>query len=938
MPEELEIATHDEQVERFLVNNLEIPDEAAVGRVSDRDSQTRQASGPGDGRHVHPVLADRHRPRCLCRASRHSGDDYNAQCQRPGHAAIIDYADFGTVNPFPSFPFVRVISWTTPMPPRPSSRSTRSEPEVCGFDMAVTGACLAQVRSSNAKSSDRQTEGKIGPSISMSLAAGTHIGPYEILAFLGAGGMGEVYSARDHRLQRSVAIKVLSASQDTDAARRERFTREARAIARLSHPYICTLYDVGQERLRPARGATPPGTDDAGEVTFLVMELLEGETLADRLERGALSLDRALPIAVQVAEALAAAHKKGVIHRDLKPGNLMLTPTGVKLLDFGLAKLREAEDTDVIAADTRTAFVTDRHVVMGTLPYMAPEQIEGHEIDARTDIFSFGVMVFEMIAGRRPFGGNTRASLMAAIVGAEPLSLADIEPATPPALARLIGRCLAKDPELRWQTARDLAIELRWFAETRPDKAAAAVPPTHWSRRAVIIGGLATLAVVVGTFAAIAGFTGQKQTPAPVYTQVTFRRGAVSSARFAPDGQSFVYSASWEGDPYRVFLGRPASPDARDLGLDLGRILSISRASDMAVLFGPQTISHTFGTRTLASVPMAGGARHDLHTGIVDADWIPGSNDLAVIRDPGDGRPWTVEFPAGKTVHEARAAWSLRVSPDGSRIAFFEGPAIFDGSPDGNVTVIDRTGRTTVVSKNWVALGLAWAPSGREIWFTATRIEKRAGRADDSSLPAPSLQAVSLTGEDRSIQHAPDWLVLHDIASDGRALVSRNTIHIGLSCQAPGESRERDLSWQIASFATGLSADGRTVVFNDTLGGRTPSGNATVFSRNLDGSPAVRLGEGTGGRLSPGQEMGAHATRGPPGASACRRRHSSVFIKGHPRASGNGRVARRLETHRLHGLSGQWPAARVRAGDPRRRASRHNTSGCPAFRKSCRSG
>jgi hypothetical protein len=482
---------------------------------------------------------------------------------------------------------------------------------------------------------------------------------------------------------------------------------------------------------------------------------------------------------------------------------------------------------------------------------MAPEQIEGRAVDARTDIFSFGVMVFEMIAGRRPFGGNTRASLMAAIVGAEPLSLAELQPAVPPILERLIGRCLAKDVDLRWQTARDLATELRWFAETRPDKAATAIPPAHWSRRAVIIGGLATLTILVAAFAALAGFIGQKQTPAAEYTQVTYRRGAVSSARFAPDGQTFVYSASWEGKPHRVFLGRPASPDARDLGLDLGRILSISHASDMAVVFGPQTIPLTFGVRTLARVPMAGGARRDLLNGVVDADWIPGSNELAVIRDPGNNRPWTVEFPAGTTVHEARAAWSLRVSPDGSRIAFLEGPAVFDGATDANVTVIERTGRTTVVSRNWAALGLAWAPSGREIWFTATRLEKRAGRADDSRLAPPSLQAVSLTGQERSIQHAPDWLVLHDIASDGRVLVSRNTIQIGLSCQAPGESQERDLSWQLASFGTGLSADGQTVVFNDTLGGRTSSGYAAVFSRSLDGSPAVPLGEGAGGRLSP---------------------------------------------------------------------------------------
>jgi hypothetical protein len=213
------------------------------------------------------------------------------------------------------------------------------------------------------------------------------------------------------------------------------------------------------------------------------------------------------------------------------------------------------------------------------------------------------------------------------------------------------------------------------------------------------------------------------------------------------------------------------------------------------------------------------------------------------------------------------------VSPDGSRIAFFEGPAIFDGTTDANVVVIDKANRKTVVSRNWAAFGLAWAPSGREIWFTATRFEKRAGGTDDIRLRPPSLQAVSLDGAERSIQHAPDWLVLHDIAGDGRALVSRNTVHIGLSCQAAGESRERDLSWQIASFATGLSADSQTVVFNDALGGQTSSGHAAVFIRNLDGSPAVRLGEGHGGRISPDKkwvltQQGDHLVLLPTGAGS----------------------------------------------------------------------
>ena len=227
----------------------------------------------------------------------------------------------------------------------------------------------------------------------------------------------------------------------------------------------------------------------------------------------------------------------------------------------------------------------------------------------------------------------------------------------------------------------------------------------------------------------------------------------------------------------------------------------------MAMLFGPQAIDRAFGVRTLARIPLSGGARRDLLTGVVDADWIPGTDALAVIRDPGGGRPWAVEFPVGTTVHEARAAWSLRVSPDGSRVAFFEGPLLFDSAPEAMVTVIDKSGQKSTVSRGWSGLGLAWAPSGRELWFTAARPGQQSA--------GPQLRAVSLAGVERTVDTAPDWLVLHDISTDGRVLLSRNSIRINAACQAPGESTERDLGWLIGSFANGLSPDGRTLIFVD---------------------------------------------------------------------------------------------------------------------------
>jgi len=665
----------------------------------------------------------------------------------------------------------------------------------------------------------------------MSLAPGARIGPYEIVAPLGVGGMGEVYRARDPRLDRAVAIKILLSPHGASPTQLERFQREAQSLARISHPHICTLHDVGQH----------------DGVAFLVMELLEGETLAERLERGPIPIDQALVIATQIAEALNALHRKDIVHRDLKPGNVMLTASGAKLLDFGLAKLTSPEYDDPAGQLTKSLSLTEYGSVLGTLPYMAPEQIEGQNVDPRTDIFSFGTVLYEMIAGRRPFTGDTRASVIGGIVGVEPPSLTSVQPGVPRTVERLIGRCLAKDPELRWQTARDLVTELRWIADTDPDAPRAVPSASARPRRGLFVGPvLWTVGGLVIAVAAVAVFVWTRASasvPPAVgkYGRVTFRHGNVSSARYTPDGQSFVYTASWDGQPYETFLGRPGSPDARNLALDTGKILSISRASDMAVLFGPQNIIRAFGQRTLGRVPMAGGARRDLLEGVMDADWIPGTDTLAVIRDPGGGRPWTVEFPAGHIVHQARAAWSLRVSPDGSRIAFFEGPGVFTTEPEGSITVVERSGQKSTLSRNWAGIGLAWPPAGNEVWFTAST----------GDAAAPSLRAVTLSGQERTLQSAPDWLVLHDISSDGRVLLSRNTIRITIACQLPGEASERDLGWALGATVRGLSPDGQTLIFQEQLGNDLSSTEPIVFRRGIDGSAAVRLGQGLPLALSP---------------------------------------------------------------------------------------
>src|ERR1700730_1219000 len=286
----------------------------------------------------------------------------------------------------------------------------------------------------------------------MTISAGSRLGPYEVLSAIGAGGMGEVYRARDTRLGRIVAIKILPDHVADRAGLRERFDREARTVANLNHPHICTLHDVGQQ----------DGTD------FLVMEYLEGETLAERLKRGPLPLEQVLQYAMEISDALDKAHRKGITHRDLKPGNIMLTKSGAKLLDFGLAKLKkDTAPANITLSKVPTEdAVTAQGTILGTLQYMAPEQLEGKEVDARTDIFAFGVVVYEMATGKKAFDGKSQASLIAKILETDPPSISSLQPMTPPALDRAIKRCLAKEPDERWQSASDLTHELKWIAES----------------------------------------------------------------------------------------------------------------------------------------------------------------------------------------------------------------------------------------------------------------------------------------------------------------------------------------------------------------------------------------------------------------------------------------------------------------------------------------
>jgi hypothetical protein len=651
----------------------------------------------------------------------------------------------------------------------------------------------------------------------MSLAVGERIGRYEILAPLGAGGMGEVYSARDPQLDRPVAIKILTASRAT-GSQLERFQREARAVARITHPHICTIYDVG---------------DFAG-VPFLVMELLEGETLADRLERGPLPIDRALVSAGQIASALDAAHRKGVIHRDLKPGNVMVMASGVKLLDFGLAKLKDIDDAETLDRSTKSLRLTGQGTVLGTIPYMAPEQVEGRQADARTDIFALGVILYEMTSGRPPFEGRSCASVMASILTHDPQPLSSVRPGVSASVDRVVKKCLAKDPEERWQSAADLTAALQWSREdgATPRETSGTIDKRPWFRGITLVALALTAAVAVSAAWMLRGRlrSGSVSATTPQFIPVTFRTGTVSAARFAPDGETIVYSAAWGGDGYQLFMTRRGTPESRPLNISDAKLLGVSSTGDLAFLHGSHEAVKVLvppRSGTLARVALTGGAPREIQEDVVAADWSP-NGELAVVRRD------RIEFPVGTTIHGPQQFRYVRVSPDGQKLALADRQS---------VAVMDRAGNKTTLSSGWRdMITLAWSPSGTEVWF--------AGDRANNDVSAWTLRAVSLDGKERVVFSSTGTsLAILDVFRDGRALVASGLGKMGCSCLTPAQAQPRELSWLDGSAPEALSADGQWVLLSELL--RGAGKNGSIYVRKTDGSDAVRLGDGYGEDLSP---------------------------------------------------------------------------------------
>ncbi|MGB9177635.1 MAG: protein kinase [Pyrinomonadaceae bacterium] len=658
----------------------------------------------------------------------------------------------------------------------------------------------------------------------MAIASGTELGQYKILSPLGTGGMGEVYRARDTLLDRDVAVKVLPTTFATDQERLRLFSQEARAGGAISHPNILSIYYVGTH-------------DDA---PFVVSELLEGETLRRKMDGEPLAPRKAVEYAIQIAHGLAAAHDKGIVHRDIKPENIFVCKDGrVKILDFGLAKLSEPPPVNPSSGDATTEIITIQSGLMGTVGYMSPEHVRGALVDHRSDIFSLGIVLYEMLSGKRPFQAETKIEVQNAILRNDPPDLSEQNKNISPALWRIVRHCLEKSPEERFQSARDLAFDLESLSSTTGQAAIVSAG----SKRKRWLWPLA-IALIILASASLAYLFGKRAgaSPPPVFRQITFRRGTVWAARFAPDGQNIIYSATWDAAPRQIFSARSDSPESRNLGLPAGDILALSSSGEMAILLSPHGVrSVTRGVTqnvpsTLARVPLAGGAPREILEDVTEADWSPDGQNLAVVRIVG-GRN-RLEYPIGKVLYET-VGWisNPRISPKGDRVAFMDHPTL--AGDRGSIATVDLSGNRKTVSSGWTTeYGLAWSPDGEEIWFTATA---EGGNAD--------LHAVTPAGKERLVERVAGRLILYDISRDGRILLARaNGRH-----EMPGlngdEKKERDLAWLDQSFSRDLSHDGKLLLFDERGEGGGPT--FSVYLRKTDGSPAIRLGEGAAMALSP---------------------------------------------------------------------------------------
>jgi eukaryotic-like serine/threonine-protein kinase len=659
---------------------------------------------------------------------------------------------------------------------------------------------------------------------------GQLVGHYRVLEKIGAGAMGEVFRARDERLGREVALKLIRPASSDNPDHLRRFEQEARAAAALNHPNILAIYDVGFE------GTTP----------YIVSELLEGRNLRQRLCEGAIPMREAADYALQIAQGLTAAHDRLIVHRDLKPENLFLSKDGrIKILDFGVAKLQApAEDNRAIESLTT---VTKHGTMIGTVAYMSPEQLRGKPVDSRSDIFSFGAILYEIMSGSRAFRGETEVDTMTAVLREEPPAAQLDNASIPAGYQDIIRHCLEKDPENRFQSAKDLVFALQTLSGSAPVR----VVPSPRPVKSKISALPWALAAVLAMATALLGMA-QLLHPAvksPEYQRLTFEAGTVYAARFAPNGQSIVFSAAWNGKPVQLFTTVGSSTLTQALNLSDANLLAVSSSNELAVLLNG---THNGQLETvdgmLARAPLAGGSPKELQADVRWADW-DSQGGLAVVRYvDGHGR---LEYPIGKVLYQS-TGWisNIRFSPQGDKIAFMNHPGLWDLG--GVLCVMDLAGNVQTLTQEWESeQGVAWRPDGKEIWFTA--IEKGTNL---------NLMAVTLAGKVRTLLDLPMGINLQDVSPDGHVLVALDTKRLALALSTLGSNPDVELSWHDWNVAKDISHDGKFVLFEDAS--ETAGPNYAVALRKLDGTLPIRLGDGSAGGLSPDGKWAVSVSRGHP--------------------------------------------------------------------------
>jgi hypothetical protein len=644
--------------------------------------------------------------------------------------------------------------------------------------------------------------------------------------------MGEVYRARDPRLRREVAIKVLPSALASDLDRLSRFEREARAASALSHPNIVTVYDVGTEN----------------STAYIVVELIDGKTLRDLLLPGPLPIRKLLEIAVQIADGLAAAHESGIVHRDLKPRNVMVTRAGlVKILDFGLAKFSEAPTAAPATSmsETVTEAGTSPGVLLGTTEYMSPEQARGQPLDFRTDQFSLGTLLYEMATGRHAFARSTPVDTLTAILQQEPTPVQQLNPEVPAPLRWTIERCLAKSAPDRYASTRDLARELQAMrehiseisGEQRPMAVSAPSPRRKWAIAGAAIAAAAIAVAVFGFGLSRLSRRGR----IPEFRRLTFRNGLVTRALFVPRSNGILYTASWDGGPLGTFLTLPEAKGA-DRRIEAPAQLPMAYTADgsqVLVLLGSSR-ARLNPIGRLAWWPALGGQPRPLLDGAGWSDWARSGRFIVVVRTVGDQRVLEIHPESGgqprSLFRTAGAVSWVRISPDERRVAFFHHRSRFDDSGEVRIVSTDGSGSRAITPRFESCAGLAWNDATGEVWFTAAK----------ESIYSTALWGATPAGRLKRIYSFPAFLQLQDV-SGGQCLLTGESGDTKMLVQRAGEP-PKELSWLGSSMITDLSHDGKNLLFIDGTGDQSSPG---TWIRSVEGGEAVKVADGEFAAFSP---------------------------------------------------------------------------------------